>query len=79
MEAEQSDNERIVETILVVDIDPSLTLFKPTCTFLSMPVRVEMGLKSRTHLLTSQGTQIKFKDHPSRTRPSTSDWLLLKK
>lgn len=46
MEAEQPENERIVETILVVDIDPSLSLFRPTCTFLPMPVRVEMGLKS---------------------------------
>jgi len=54
MEAEQPENERIVETLLVVDIDPSLTLFKPTCTFGPMPVRVEMGLKSWTPHINSE-------------------------
>ena len=46
MERESPESERIVETILVIDIDPSLSLFKPTCKYPPMPARIEMGHQS---------------------------------
>jgi hypothetical protein len=46
MEAEQAESQRLVETLLVVEIDPSLALFRPTCTHSPMPARVEMGVES---------------------------------
>lgn len=46
MQSELVDCSRLVETMLVVDIDPSLTLFRPNCKNGPMPARVEMGLQS---------------------------------
>lgn len=46
MRAEQETEERLIEAVVVVDIDPTLTLFKPSCIHLPMPVRIEMGFES---------------------------------
>ena len=46
MEEEKRECDKVVEAMLVIDIDPSLSLFKPNCTFEPIPARVEMGLQS---------------------------------
>lgn len=55
MRLEQETDEKIVESLVVIDIDPSLELFKPSCKHLTMPVRIEMGFKSWITHRTPQG------------------------
>ena len=72
-------NQRLVENILVIDIDPSLTLFKPNCKYASIPARVEMDLQSRTHLLTPQRQQIQPQNHTHHPRNLPTSRILRKK
>lgn len=43
---EQETEQKLIESVVVVEIDPTLTLFKPSCIHLPMPVRIEMGFES---------------------------------
>jgi len=36
----------MIESVVVIDIDPNLALYKPNCNSLYMPVRIEMGFES---------------------------------
>lgn len=77
MERESPESERIVETILVIDIDPSLSLFKPTCKYPPMPARIEMGFQSWTSRITSQGFQNKCQNTSPCTWHLSPGHLLL--
>lgn len=47
MMMEHEREERLIESVVVIDIDPALALFRPSCTALPMPGRIEMGFESR--------------------------------
>lgn len=46
MEEEKQECDKVIEAMLIIDLDPSLSLFKPNCTFEPILARIEMGLQS---------------------------------
>lgn len=46
MEEEQPENDRMIEAMTVIDLDPSFAIFRPTGIFRPIPARVEMGVQS---------------------------------
>jgi len=67
-----------VESIAVIDIDPSLGFFKPNCILITMPVRIEMGFESRVTFLNAQRSEIQLQNNHTHARPIFTDWLLWK-
>lgn len=67
----------LVESLAVVDIDPSLALFRPSCSYPSMPVRVEMGFESWAFHWTPH-SPASLKNTPTCTRTLPTSQLLLK-
>jgi len=41
------EEQHLVSSIAVIDIDPALALYRPSCNSPAMPVRIEMGFESR--------------------------------
>ena len=76
---EKAEQWQLIESIAVIDIDTSLTLYKPSCNYKSMPVRIEMGFESRIVYLNAQGEQAQLQNYTPHPGTLPANQLLREK